>query len=100
MQGLSEFFIKDNKKTILFIDEADMLNCTSQHVFYWIFQWTKIARKNLKVILVSNNLGFLRDNPRIESQIQENLLVFPHYSKEQLLDILVDRVGVDHHDLF
>lgn len=83
------------KTVLLVLDEIDQLETKSQSVLYSIFEWPAIVGVKLILIGIANALDLTdRILPRLQARIEikPKLLHFAGYSKQQIADIISNRL--------
>lgn len=81
------------------LDEIDQLDSKKQSVLYTIFEWPTITKNKIVLIGIANALDFTdRTLPRLQSHltIKPKLLYFAPYSKQQIVDIFMDRLKANN----
>ncbi|CAH1396295.1 unnamed protein product [Nezara viridula] len=97
-----ENHLKTTQKMIMLIlDEMDQLESKKQTLLYTIFEWPLMYKSNLVLLGIANALDLTdRILPRLEAKLDilPILINFPPYSREEICEILTDRLkegGVD-----
>lgn len=92
----AEITAKGKKKMIIIVlDEIDQLESTGQTVLYTLFEWPALANSRLILIGIANSLDLTdRALPRLQAKVscQPTLLHFTPYTKDQIVNILKDRL--------
>ncbi|KAI4800183.1 hypothetical protein KUCAC02_013417 [Chaenocephalus aceratus] len=81
---------------LLVLDEMDQLDSKSQDVLYTIFEWPYLSQSRLCLVGIANALDLTdRILPRLQArpQCRPLLLHFPPYSRQELSDIVQDRLS-------
>jgi Cdc6-like AAA superfamily ATPase len=79
---------------ILLVDELDFLVTRNQMVLYNLFNWPLLPHSRLLVVCIANTMDLPeRLAPKVSSRLSNSRIVFPPYSKEQLTEIVTDRLG-------
>eukprot|EP00892_Ulva_mutabilis_P011095 jgi/Ulvmu1/8358/UM042_0064.1 len=79
--------------TVLLVDEIDMLMTRDQSVLYNVFGWPHCPGARLAVIGIANTLDLpQRLMPKIASRMGKEKVVFAPYSRDQIIDIVNDRL--------
>jgi len=94
---LKEIFMKPHrmkKRYIVFIDEIDGLLEKAQRVLYNLFDWPTQPKSNIILIGIANSMNLTdRFLPRLRQRnCAPDLLVFPPYKKQDLKDIISQRL--------
>jgi cell division control protein 6 len=100
-QVLVERLDERRRVVILALDEIDRIVAKNGDDF--LYQLTKVnedlERSSLCLIGISNELKFTEYlDPRVQSRLGDEKLVFPPYNANELLDILADRARVAFED--
>jgi cell division control protein 6 len=77
------------------LDEIDQLDSKRQTVLYTIMEWPSIRNSKIVLVGIANALDLTdRVLPRLKSSlpIQPLLIHFEPYSKQQIMDIITDRL--------
>lgn len=80
---------------MLILDEIDQLESKRQSTLYSIFEWPLIPDSNIVLVGIANALDLTdRVLPRLKAKInfQPVLVPFAPYSKQQIIDILKERL--------
>eukprot|EP00794_Sanderia_malayensis_P017515 gene17515-19265_t len=92
---LEKFFIASNQMMVLVLDEIDQLESKNQEILYKIFEWASHKESKLILIGIANALDLTdRVLPRLQTKTrcQPDLLQFVPYTKNQIAEILDDRL--------
>ncbi|ETO28566.1 hypothetical protein RFI_08563 [Reticulomyxa filosa] len=84
----------NRRKDVVIVDEMDQLLGNHQTVLYQLFEWCKRDGSQLVVVGISNSIDLTdRFLPRLAARkIEPHLLIFKPYTKDQLLNILTNRL--------
>ncbi|XP_073986743.1 cell division cycle 6 isoform X2 [Rhodnius prolixus] len=99
--GIYSYLSSNHKMILLILDEIDQLESKRQSTLYSIFEWPLIPDSNIVLVGIANALDLTdRVLPRLKAKInfQPVLVPFAPYSKQQIIDILKERlteVGVE-----
>lgn len=77
------------------LDELDQLESKKQSILYTIFEWPAIENSKLILVGIANSLDLTdRILPRLQArcELKPQLLHFPPYSREQIVEIFTDRL--------
>ncbi|XP_033985650.1 cell division control protein 6 homolog [Trematomus bernacchii] len=94
--GLQRFLTAPGPAVLLVLDEMDQLDSKSQDVLYTIFEWPYLSQSRLCLVGIANALDLTdRILPRLQArpQCRPLLLHFPPYSRQELSDIVQDRLS-------
>ncbi|XP_011505578.1 PREDICTED: cell division control protein 6 homolog [Ceratosolen solmsi marchali] len=92
---IEKYLTQPHKMLLLVLDEMDQLETKNQSVLYSIFEWPSIPQSKLVLVGIANALDLTdRILPRLQSrcELKPNLLHFKPYSKQQIMDILTQRL--------
>lgn len=92
---IEKHFVKCQKMILLVLDEMDQLESKNQSVLYTIFEWPAKITSKIILIGIANALDLTdRILPRLQArcELKPNLLHFAPYSKQQIFDIINDRL--------
>lgn len=79
----------EGKCVVLILDELDILVSRSQEILYDVLEWSTRKNSKLAVIGIANTMDLPeRLLPRLKSRMGNNRLVYPPYTKDQLMTIL------------
>ncbi|KAA0194797.1 hypothetical protein HAZT_HAZT009329 [Hyalella azteca] len=95
LRALEKHFSKKGKSIVLVLDEADQLETRHQELLYTIFEWPALQSSRLVLLAIANRLDLTeRVLPRLATagNCAPERLHFPPYTKQQILDILTDRL--------
>lgn len=94
--GLQRFLTAPGPAVLLVLDEMDQLDSRAQEVLYTIFEWPHLPKSRLCLIGIANALDLTdRILPRLQARphCRPLLMNFPPYSRQQLADIVQDRLA-------
>lgn len=77
------------------LDEIDQLDSKNQEILYTIFEWPSLQKSRLVLIGIANALDLTdRILPRLQARpnCKPQLLNFAPYSKDQIANIIKDRL--------
>nr|XP_061792350.1 cell division control protein 6 homolog [Nerophis lumbriciformis] len=95
-KGLQRHLTGAGPAVLLVLDELDQLDSKAQDVLYTIFEWPHLSKSRLCLVGIANALDLTdRILPRLQARphCRPQLLNFPPYSREQLGDIVRDRLA-------
>ncbi|XP_077462333.1 cell division control protein 6 homolog isoform X2 [Stigmatopora argus] len=95
-KGLQKHLTGPGPAVLLVLDELDQLDSKAQDVLYTIFEWPHLSKSRLCLVGIANALDLTdRILPRLQARpnCRPLLLNFPPYSREQLSDIVRDRLA-------
>ena len=81
---------------MLVLDEIDQLDSSNQEVLYTIFEWPSLHASKVVLVGIANALDLTdRILPRLQARpnCRPQVLNFPPYSKQQLVDIIKHRLN-------
>jgi Cdc6-like AAA superfamily ATPase len=90
--------ITRSRKIIIVLDEIDQL---CRNVIYNVYSWTTLKRSSLILIGIANDIDLIHSlslTPRTGAS--PVLIHFEAYTKSQIQEIILSRLGHDHSDLF
>ncbi|CAK6981328.1 cell division control protein 6 homolog [Scomber scombrus] len=94
--GLQKLLTAPGPAVLLVLDEMDQLDSKAQDVLYTIFEWPYLPESRLCLIGIANALDLTdRILPRLQTRphCRPQLLHFPPYSRQELADIVQDRLS-------
>ncbi|KAM8878696.1 cell division control protein 6 homolog isoform 2-T2 [Spinachia spinachia] len=94
--GLQRFLTAPGPPVLLVLDEMDQLDSKAQDVLYTVFEWPYLPESRLCLVGVANALDLTdRILPRLQARphCRPLLLHFPPYSRQELADIVQDRLA-------
>ena len=78
---------------VLLVDELDALVTKKQNIIYNIFDWPSYSYANLIVVAIANTMNLPETLlPKIASRMGNERLVYQPYNKQQIMEILKDRL--------
>jgi len=85
---------RDGGMTLIVVDEIDFLLSKAQTVLYRLFEWPRSRSSAMMLIGIANSIDLTnRFLPRLKQRFCEpKLLVFGAYNKDQLMDIVSQRI--------
>ncbi|XP_027054918.1 cell division control protein 6 homolog [Pocillopora damicornis] len=92
---LEEEFSSSAVTRILILDEMDQLESKHQEILYTMFEWPSLPKSKLILIGIANALDLTdRILPRLQARpkCKPELLHFAPYTKEQIVQIIKDRL--------
>ncbi|KAJ8670553.1 hypothetical protein QAD02_001812 [Eretmocerus hayati] len=92
---IEKYLVEQHKMLLLILDEMDQLETKNQSVLYSIFEWPSKANSKIVLVGISNALDLTdRILPRLQArcELKPTLLHFKPYSKQQILDIIIERL--------
>ncbi|XP_077575923.1 cell division control protein 6 homolog [Stigmatopora nigra] len=95
-KGLQKHLTGPGPAVLLVLDELDQLDSKAQDVLYTIFEWPHLSKSRLCLVGIANALDLTdRILPRLQARpnCRPQLLNFPPYSREQLSDIVRNRLA-------
>ncbi|XP_059184510.1 cell division control protein 6 homolog [Centropristis striata] len=93
--GLQRFLSAPGPAVLLVLDEMDQLDSKAQDVLYTIFEWPYLPQSRLCLVGIANALDLTdRILPRLQARphCRPLLLNFPPYTRQELADIVQDRL--------
>ena len=77
------------------LDEIDQLETRHQEVLYTLFEWPSLQHCRLLLVAIANRLDLTeRVLPRLASgPWAPHRIHFPPYTKQQIVDIVTDRLN-------
>lgn len=92
---LEKYVMTSTSMNVLVLDEIDHLDSKGQEVLYSLFEWPQLPRSSLILIGIANALDLTdRLLPRLHTfKYEPTLMHFPPYSREQIIEILEDRLS-------
>nr|XP_040041444.1 cell division control protein 6 homolog [Gasterosteus aculeatus aculeatus] len=94
--GLQRFLTAPGPPVLLVLDEMDQLDSKAQDVLYTVFEWPYLPESRLCLVGIANALDLTdRILPRLQARphCRPLLLHFPPYSRQELTDIVQDRLA-------
>ncbi|KAK9509919.1 hypothetical protein O3M35_004806 [Rhynocoris fuscipes] len=100
-KAIQNYIQSDHRMILLILDEIDQLESKRQSILYSIFEWPLLPNSHVVLVGIANALDLTdRVLPRLKAKIQfqPTIIAFAPYSKQQIIDILSERlkeVGVE-----
>jgi len=94
-QFLEKVIQSKGPKIVLILDEIDQLESKNQEILYKIFEWPSLPNSRLVLVGIANALDLTdRILPRLQSRTKchPELVHFPPYNKDQIIEILNERL--------
>lgn len=95
MQQLEKLLVAKGAMVVCILDEVDQLDSKHQEVLYTMFEWPSLSNSRLVLVGIANALDLTdRVLPRLQGhQCKPQLLHFAPYTKQQIIDVLEDRLA-------
>ena len=102
VKSLEKFILGSNSMKVLILDEIDHLDSRGQEVLYLLFQWPRLPKSSLILIGIANALDLTdRLLPRLHAfNCEPKLMHFLPYTREQIVQILEDRLSCMQNNVF
>uniref|UniRef100_A0A1B6CXR5 Cell division control protein n=1 Tax=Clastoptera arizonana TaxID=38151 RepID=A0A1B6CXR5_9HEMI len=95
LRAIENHLTSTQRSILLVLDELDQLSSRSQSVLYSVFEWPSLSNSRLVLVGIANALDLTdRVLPRLRAhlQLQPELLHFEPYNRQQIVDIIADRL--------
>ncbi|CAC5414696.1 CDC6 [Mytilus coruscus] len=95
LRAVEKYLTTTGPSIIMVLDEIDQLDSKNQEILYTIFEWPSLQKSRLVLIGIANALDLTdRILPRLQARpnCKPQLLNFAPYSKDQIANIIKDRL--------
>ncbi|XP_063412447.1 cell division control protein 6 homolog [Mytilus trossulus] len=95
LRAVEKYLTTAGPSIIMVLDEIDQLDSKNQEILYTIFEWPSLQKSRLVLIGIANALDLTdRILPRLQARpnCKPQLLNFAPYSKDQIANIIKDRL--------
>jgi len=97
-EAIQNELINSKYQIIMVLDEIDQLN---KNVITNIYSWTNLKRSSLILIGIANDINLIQSlSLKSRTGIKPILVNFDAYNKQQIQDIIKDRLGDDYSEVF
>ena len=92
---MMEYVFCKNIFSLLVLDELDELSSRKQSILYTVFEWPTLRNSRVLLVGIANALDLTdRVLPRLQARldIHPTLMHFAPYTRQQIIDIITDRL--------